>query len=362
MGCEAPINDREAIACEIIGYGSSDDIDNSNTEQSRVDDIGNIINNTRSSLESEKTNFEKLQYTTDLIGREEFLFIQDYFWLPHNPQDFVEWVRWIQRQIGFSLSQQDGIIWPYTLKKIYERYYSYNYEKLWNLQKWRLIIYNEIGISYPDWVRPVKEKENENMSTLRVAREKMPDIFNKNYYFWATQWEPIDGWFINSKVQMMVPSVLVDRSWVQWFVRQINGRYVLSVYVNGILSLASYVSPWDTQKYWESASTPEIKKRVLRLENNTLGSLTTKMHYISWGSDSVYDSPNHDGSYNSDPMPFAVWIKIKEWIYAHAWFVDGNPRSHGCIRLPAHYARWLYEIFKIYWEITWDTHIKKPMS
>jgi len=264
--------------------------------------------------------------------------------------------------MGFLPNQQDGIIWPYTLKKIYEIHYSSNYESLWSLQKWRLTIYREIGINYPDWVRPVKEKTDERTSTLRVAREKIPNIFNKNYYFWATEWEPIDGLFINSKVQMMVPSVLVGWSGVQGFLRQINGKYVLSVYIDGKLSLASYASPGDTQEYWERAFTPEIKRKVLRIENNKLWSLTTKMHYISWGSDSVSDTPNHDGSYNSDPMPHAVGMKIEDWVYAHAWLVDGGPRSHGCVRLPAHYARWLYEIFKRYGEITWDTHTENPIS
>ena len=45
---------------------------------------------------------------------------------------------------------------------------------------------------------------------------------------------------------------------------------------------------------------------------------------------------NPDGSYNSAPMPFAV--RVNAGVFTHAGNTTGDPESHGCIRLPLHYA------------------------
>lgn len=41
------------------------------------------------------------------------------------------------------------------------------------------------------------------------------------------------------------------------------------------------------------------------------------------------------------PMPYA--IQIKDGYFMHQGTSDGTPRSHGCIRVPGLYQKWLYE-------------------
>lgn len=351
--CELPSNPiehalSEALSCEVPKR-----------------EIDAIILQTQESLQATKESIEKLQQTISYIWHEERLFVLDFFQLPADPDWFISGIEQIQKNMNFSPDQIDGIIWPYTLRKIYENYYMHNYERLGMLQKWRITIYNEVWKNYPDWTRRVKERWNGDDITLRVPAEKIPNIFDKQYYFWATQGMPIDGWFINSDILTLVPHVIPERinaQWVQWFLRKIHGKYMICIYINGTLWLASYSSPWNTQKYWDSAATPEIIKTLQRVDSDILWSLTTKMHYISWGKDSVWKIPNIDGTYSSDPMPYAVGVDTSSWIYTHAGFVDASARSHGCPRLPAHYARGAYEIFKIYWEITWNTHIHQNIG
>ena len=125
---------------------------------------------------------------------------------------------------------------------------------------------------------------------------------------------------------------------------------MVAVYVDWEPKLASYASPWDFVKYWDDAITPKVKASFLKSDR------FQKMHYISGARDSVAKTPNDDGSYDSDPMPYAVPIDPMTWLYSHAGKVDGKLRSHGCVRLPAQYARWVYEIFTSFGEITWDTY------
>ena len=126
------------------------------------------------------------------------------------------------------------------------------------------------------------------------------------------------------------------------------------MYVNGELVFASFASPWNVQRYGRGADTPQWSWDVVYRENNNVENLTAKVHYISWWEDSVVDTRNPDGSYNSAPMPFAV--RVNAGVFTHAGNTTGDPESHGCIRLPLHYAMWVYEIFRMHWSIHWDTN------
>lgn len=47
--------------------------------------------------------------------------------------------------------------------------------------------------------------------------------------------------------------------------------------------------------------------------------------------------------YNNAPMPYTQWLTSKG-IAMHAGNIPGYPASHGCIRLPTQFARFLYEV------------------
>jgi lipoprotein-anchoring transpeptidase ErfK/SrfK len=46
--------------------------------------------------------------------------------------------------------------------------------------------------------------------------------------------------------------------------------------------------------------------------------------------------------YNNAPMPYAQWLTSKG-IAMHAGKLPGYPASHGCIRMPSQFARFLFE-------------------
>jgi len=312
-----------------------------------------IRQETQATLAEESEALEKIQTTLRLIWSEERNFFMSFFNIPVSAVAAVARTEEIQqdlREAGYDITV-DWVVWPGTLKAIYEWYYGPRISEMPALQQARWAAYVEVGQNYPDWRRYVREQWR--VVTLRASSR--PQVFNKDYYFWATEWVPENGWYINSELRNKLPAT-IEAMWVRWFIRQIEWKYVLSVYVDGNLSLASYTSPGNSQRYWPWARTSRWIYSLDRKDDRVPWSLTTMMHYISGWSDSVRNTPNPDGSFDSDFMPMAVGINTWRWEYAHAWYVTWGERSHGCARLPLHYARGLYMIFQRYEQITWDTN------
>ena len=92
-----------------------------------------------------------------------------------------------------------------------------------------------------------------------------------------------------------------------------NGKTALAYYENWKLRLATYVSAW------------------------TKNHKTIKGKYsLSHGS--IY---RRSQKYNRAPMPYS--LNINWGYFLHQWRSNGNPQSHGCIRVPGLYIKWLYE-------------------
>lgn len=297
---------------------------------------------------------QKIEKSKILIGDAEWDFFVKYSF-GEKEVTSEEIIKEIEK-IQIWMPKIDGIIGPNTLKKIYTEYYAQNIQALPHLQRTRLQAYQEVGAQYPDWKREVKRWEWENAEkvvvTLRNRLNPIP-VFDKDYYFWEN--EGVPKWYINTYIKSpditdLLPKDDFDVSWVRGFLRQIDGKYVVFIYIDWVINLASYASPWNFDKFGDDAITPRLNKKFLKSEG------FHKMHYITGAESSVEKSPNDDGSYDSDPMPYAVPIDPMNGVYSHAGLVDGKLRSHGCVRLPAHYARWIYEIFTTHGEITWDTY------
>jgi lipoprotein-anchoring transpeptidase ErfK/SrfK len=103
------------------------------------------------------------------------------------------------------------------------------------------------------------------------------------------------------------------------------------------LELLTYISPWtDLIKWWMKTLTWKFKTTF------------SDKYHISWAIDSIKET---NKGLIWAVMPYA--LHITWWIYAHAWYVNGQRKSHWCIRLPIYYAKWLYDIFEKKWNIDW---------
>lgn len=92
-----------------------------------------------------------------------------------------------------------------------------------------------------------------------------------------------------------------------------NGKTALAYYKNGILNLATYISA-GTQAH------------------------RTISGYYQLKHDNIF---RRSRKYQNSAMPYSIWIT---WGYfLHQGKSDGTPKSHGCIRVPGLYQKWLYE-------------------
>lgn len=92
-----------------------------------------------------------------------------------------------------------------------------------------------------------------------------------------------------------------------------NGKTALTYYENWKLKLATYVSAWTKNHKTIKGKYPLSHSSIYRRSRR----------------------------YNRAPMPYSLNI---HWGYfLHQWRSNGNPQSHGCIRVPGLYIKWLYE-------------------
>ena len=106
-----------------------------------------------------------------------------------------------------------------------------------------------------------------------------------------------------------------------------NEKAILWYYKNQRLKLATYVSLWNSHNE--------------RTE--------------SWIYHIYHREIDHRSTmYNDDPMPYALQYT---WAYyLHYWESDWTDLSHGCIRVPWLYQKWLYENLPWDWETTIIVH------
>ena len=106
-----------------------------------------------------------------------------------------------------------------------------------------------------------------------------------------------------------------------------NGKAVLWYYKNQKLKLATYVSLWNSQK-------EKTLSWIYRLYHREIDHRST--------------------IYNDDPMPYALQYS---WAYYLHWGEsDWTDLSHGCIRVPWLYQKWLYENLPWEWQTTIIVH------
>lgn len=285
--------------------------------------------NTNENQEIESSTYinenQEIEKSIGLIWNNEFNFFISFFNLDTD-EKILSKIESIQQENWLKI---DRIIWPQTLKILYLNYYSEvdAFELPFDIAK-RLEIFNEMQEynNYPKrWTR---------YGTIYPSG--VSNIFSSANYYWEWSWENIAWTYINKELAPFVDNN-IEEFWTISIITEINWKYILKTYVNHELQLLTYISPWNPSlKWW-------IKTK--------LWEFTTKysnMYFISSARDSIKETINW---IKWAVMPYA--LNIHDGIFAHGWYVDWDKRSHGCVRQPYFYAKWLYEIYKNTWNMKW---------
>ncbi len=277
-----------------------------------------VVNDTNYKVDIILTEEDVLKYERSLwsVWKKEIDFFNKFFELWDIKQFLIK-VENLQEEFGFIWKSSDWILWPASLKQIYIEYYSKNQDKLDVEIKKRLSIYNEML-----WY-----KKNKKAKSWKL------DVFSTNTYYAKDVWINKENTFINENLFWKVPDS-IDEKINKIIVSKIEGKNVLSFYVEGELYLATYVSPGL------------LDHKTSRLK--TIWKKHPDMHHYS----SEYPEVNIKKKIFEKwwaVMPYAVHIDWKEWIHWSDWPINGNPASHGCIRTPLFYVREIHEKVKELW-------------
>ncbi len=297
---------------------------------SNIENISGNVNSkitqilTRKEFSLSKTEInKKCELSKNIIWDKEYWFFIDYFNLYSN-KEIIEQIYSLQND---NWLKTDWVIWDNTLKTIYLNYYSKLANKPSFIEE-RLNIYNEM-----EWYKSHKWR---NTKYWKLYPSKVPNIFSRNYYYWIWKTENIKDSFINKDLLELVHTE-INRNWNTAVIFNRNWNFFVAVYVEWRLELVTYISPWtDVIKWWMKTLTWNFKTTF------------SDKYHISWARDSIKET---NKGLIWAVMPYA--LHITWWIYAHAWYVNGQRKSHWCIRLPIYYAKWLYDIFEKKWNIDW---------
>jgi len=226
----------------------------------------------------------------NIIWNNDFLFFINYYNID-NEKTFEMKVMEIQSKNWLKV---DWIIWNNTLKVIYLNIYSK--ESSSNLNQdviTRLNIYNEM-----EWYKSHPWK---NSKFWKLYPSKVPDIFDKNYYYWIWLWENIKGWFINKELSWLFYES-IDFKWNISMLQKVNWKFAVALYVDWTLKLLSYTSPWNPNITWW------IKTKLW-----VFTSEREDKYYISWAKSSISRSWNR---LTWAIMPYSV--HVQKWVHVHA--------------------------------------------
>lgn len=281
-------------------------------------------------------NLEQERYTRSLnaIWYDEMNFFRNFFNI-HDFSDFSDNWRVIQLQHLLQITW-DGVIWPMTLEQIYRNYYMRNRDQLPFLQRIRLSAMLEI-IPYPSLHRWVWNGIN-NMVDLYPSSQ--PQVFQRGYYFWNTVGEPVHGGYINSELVSAFEWEWYITPWYTTIIKRFGWKFILWLFVNWQLILASYSSPWNPNVPGGSLS-PTWFFPASRTEQHPLQNRSHPT-WITWSRQTLRREWTR---LTSAPMPYVCWLN-RHGIWVHAWNTTWDRESLWCYRLPLHYAKWFYDYFE----------------
>lgn len=184
----------------------------------------------------------------------------------------------------------------------------------------------------------------------------VPSVNNERDYFWRGVWRNKSGTFINEHLADIIPAQIDDtRNLIT--VEKIQGKYVLTFYINGKLEVATYVSPGSlahkTSRYPEELIkvTDGTDLDIFAQQKSHPRFRLVKAGYrnVGWYLDRGrvhLDATHASNAYDDASMPFAFNLAWGEWVHGSNWAIDGTPHSHGCIRTPLFYVKRMYDLIR----------------
>jgi hypothetical protein len=259
--------------------------------------------------------------------KKEVSFFIDFFHIENYIQ-FDEKVRQLQWEFWIT---QDWIIWGETLKKIYINYYSKEVNLPLEIQ-YRLNIYKEIQENY-NWPK----KTSDGRLVLPTG---IPKVFSKQTYY-SQFWEWPKIWtFIEEVLFKKLPQQIGEK----WNVIKISkidinweDKNYLAFYKNWKLAIATFISLGVNDK-----------KRKTSEETYNISQVIRDIDHVS----SEFPEEKKDKNWHVivpkwwSAMAYAIHINWWTWIHSSNE-IDGDPHSHGCIRIPLYYLK------KLYSEVEW---------
>lgn len=279
------------------------------------DSIAEIISikTWESILLKDTKNFMSLNDSIRFVWRNEInTFNNFFFWTSEvDSNTFTNKVIELQREFWVN---QDGILWPITLRNIYLNHYSKNIGILNSETKKRLEIYQDML-----WYKNRKWALYSKLNT-----------FNLESYYGKNMWLNIPWTYINEKLVWVFPENLSRKEKLITF-KNVDGKSALAFYIDGKLELATFSSPWRTSG---RAFTPKLNTNWQRNPS--------KLHFSS-------SYPKTDTNEWWAVMPYAVHIDWPIWIHGSDGRIDWTPASAWCIRVWLYYMEYLHSRVNQLW-------------
>lgn len=272
---------------------------------------------------------EKYEKSLVSIGKNEMDFFIQFFFSKINQEifhgDIVKKIQELQAEFGFSQTNQDGILWPMTLKQIYLQKYFQDTEKLDIVRKNRVEIYTEM-LKY---------------SQKKWALSTKLDVFSQMTFFGRDVWPCREHTFINESLFWII-SETIPKKINKIFISKYQDKHILSFYIDGNLQVATYVSIWK----WRS--TPRLRTKWQR---------SPSLLHISSEYPEIKDNNGNIIKKWWAVMPYAVHIDGSIRIHGSDGIIDGHPQSKWCIRAPLFYLKEIFEKVKELWisHVSFDT-------
>lgn len=199
----------------------------------------------------------------------------------------------------FTVTTEDLKDWPFDINKPKITLSFWNL--LWEGQTQYILEFN--GISWKNQNNIIEKDQTLN---IPLIYPELKSEFPRNWNDFLN-----NKWFEKYKNSPSENHIVVTKC--------SNGLNALAYYKWWTLTMASFVSIWTTN--WHKTPTWEFK-----VWDKEMKKVSSK--------------------YNS-AMPYSIHINGD--IFLHQWASNWTPRSHGCVRMPWLYERWLYQ------EMTWET-------
>lgn len=177
---------------------------------------------------------------------------------------------------------------------------------------------------------PLYSTSSDGRKHTYTGRPKdVPSAYNQNHFYWTWVGKNIPGTYLNARLCQFalrwdIPTQISSRGNILIRTSEIDGLNYTAVYdTNGELKVLTYVS----------IGTDEDPTNLRRVIKNSSERDLIQMNKLSiqWGGSSMW---------------WAIHVSGGIFFHSSALWINGRPRSHGCIRTPLLYLDAMHKIIR----------------